>query len=398
MKRREILQYGLAGTMASSFPFDASAGDRWGADQGYPTGWAGGFEKSTEYRVGNYSHGFEAMLPNNVIGKANQCTVLSEAPSSEIKYRWGLFKKTSSEYLNDWPVTGLLICRDSSVLFESYRFQRKADMRFTSWSMAKSVTSLLLGICIDKKLIESYDDPAEKYCPELKGTLHGQVTLRNLSNMSSGADVLHARDNPMIYANAFTYKGANVNQTVINWSLRKEDQGVRYNYNELCPLTIGMVIRRVTGMSMSAFTERFLWQPMGGESDARWLTDPLGNEFNCIGFSATLRDWGRLGLLIANHGVSNGAQVVSKAWIKEITSWSEQDSQVSVGTAGTNFGYKAFMWHKKSDGSRLYFNGHHGQRVIVDMPSKTVLVHTAVDHVGNWESELFALFDSVTLS
>jgi CubicO group peptidase (beta-lactamase class C family) len=163
-------------------------------------------------------------------------------------------------------------------------------------------------------------------------------------------------------------------------------------------LTIGMVIRKVTGSSMSAFAEKNLWQPMGAENSATWATDSLKNEFNCIGFAATLRDWARLGTLIANRGRVENVQVISESWIKECTSWSDKDKQVRVGIASSRFGYKAHMWHNKSDGSRLYFNGHHGQRVIVDMPTRTVMVHTAVDHDGNWQAELFEMFEAATRS
>jgi CubicO group peptidase (beta-lactamase class C family) len=245
-------------------------------------------------------------------------------------------------------------------------------------------------------MIDSYDDTADKYLPELIGTLHGGITIRNLSNMSSGAEILHDRDNKIIYPSAFTSKNANISRTVSGWNQRKEDQGRTYNYNELCPLTIGMVIRRVTGLSLSAFAQKMLWQPMGAESSATWTTDSEKNEFNCIGFAATLRDWARLGNLIANRGKVGSIQVVSESWIKECTSWSDKDKQVRFGVPSNTFGYKAHMWHNKADGSRLYFNGHNGQRVIVDLPTKTVMVHTAVDHDGNWQAELFAMFEAAT--
>ena len=151
---------------------------------------------------------------------------------------------------------------------ERYRHARTPAMRLTSWSMAKSVTSLLLGICLDRKLIESYDDLAPRYVPELVGTLHGSTTLRNLSNMSSGAEVLHDRDNSTIYPSAFTTKTANVFRTVANWNQQRQAQGLAYNYNELCPLTLGIVIRKVTGMSMSEFAQHALWQPLGAEASA----------------------------------------------------------------------------------------------------------------------------------
>ena len=395
MDRRKFIGYGLGASFlgASSNAFSA---DKWGADKGYPTGWQGGGWQLPETRVGNYSGGFEKMLPHNFINKSSQPTVFSQSSISNFKYRWGFSSKSPEEYLDSWSTTGLLICRDSSIIYENYRRGRTAVMRLTSWSMAKSVTALLLGICLDKKLIESYDDTAEKYLTELKGTLHGGITLRNLSNMSSGADILHDRDNSFIYPSAFTSKASNIVRTVAEWNKRKEDQGRTYNYNELCPLTIGMVIRKVTGSSMSAFAEKNLWQPMGAENSATWTTDSLQNEFNCVGFAATLRDWARLGTLIANRGRVENVQVISDSWINECTSWSDKDKQVRVGIASSRFGYKALMWHNKADGSRLYFNGHHGQRVIVDMPTRTVMVHTAVDHDGNWQAELFEMFEAAT--
>jgi hypothetical protein len=395
MDRRQFFGYGLgAGLSTASLPTWAT--DKWGRDQGYPIGWNGQFSRLPEYRVGNYSGGFENMFPHHVIEKSSMPSKFDDALIKDFKYKWGFFKKSPEEYLDSWSTTGLLICRDSSIFYESYRRGRTAQMRLTSWSMAKSITSLLLGICIDKKLIDSYDDTADKYLPELKGTLHGGVSLRNLSNMSSGADILHERDNREIYPAAYLSGSANIARTVANWNQRKEDQGRTYNYNELCPLTIGMVIRKVTGSSMSAFAQKVLWQPMGAESAATWTTDAEKNEFNCIGFAATLRDWARLGTLMASRGKAGGNQVVSDSWIQECTSWSDRDKQVRVGVASTRFGYKAHMWHNKSDGSRLSFNGHHGQRVIVDMPTRTVMVHTAVDHDGNWQAELLEMFDAAT--
>jgi hypothetical protein len=214
--------------------------------------------------------------------------------------------------------------------------------------------------------------------------------------MSSGAEVLHDRDNNTIYPSAFTTKTANVFRTVANWNQRREAQGLAYNYNELCPLTLGIVIRKVTGMSMSEFAQQSLWQPLGAEANATWTTDAERNEFNCIGFAATLRDWARLGNLVANRGQMAGQQVVSDAWITECTTWGPLDRQVRHGVAMPGRGYKAHMWHWKADGSRPFFNGHHGQRVIIDMPTKTVLVHTALEHDGNWQPELHEMIEAAS--
>ena len=134
--------------------------------------------------------------------------------------------------------------RDCTMVVDSFDPSR--------WS---SVTSLLLGICLDRGLIRSLDEPAEAYVPELKGTYHGSVTVRNLANMSSGADVVHCRDNPTIYPCAFWGPGAEVGRTVAGWNNQREAQGTQFNYTELSALAIGMLIRAVSGQTMAAFAQ-----------------------------------------------------------------------------------------------------------------------------------------------
>lgn len=263
--------------------------------------------------------------------------------------------------------------------------------------MAKSVTSLLLGIALDRGYVASLDDPATKYVPSLSGTLHGETTLRNLMNMSSGAAISHDVANQTIYPSALASKGANIEATVRAWNQRSEAQGTRFNYNELCPLAIGMVIRSASGKSLSEFSEEALWRPMGAEGNATWLTDSHRNEFNCIGFAARLRDWARLGQLVAQRGEMNGRQIVSRAWMDSYSRWEPTEAQVRYGAWGTKQpgalgGYKGFMWHAKADGSQIVFNGAEAQRVFIDLPSETVLVQTAVDGAGEWQRELYALF------
>jgi len=235
--------------------------------------------------------------------------------------------------------------------------------------------------------------------PELQGTLHGQVPLRHLLNMSSGADVLHERDPERIDVPALLgwpqarTVGTDVNRVVRGWRGTLEAPGVRYNYNELCPLTMGMVLRAVSGGSLAQFAQTQLWQPMGAEADASWLTDALGREYNCVGFAARLRDWARLGQLVAQQGEMQGRQIISKAWLTDCASHGPQDQQVRYGTMQADMGYKNFFWNPRPGGAWLMMNGHHGQRVLVDRASQTVLVQTALSHEGPWQRELFALFE-----
>ena len=391
--RRALLSAGLA---LASPPVWAQGTDRWGAQRGYPES-RSSFERATEFRVGNYSGGHERTMRHHMIRAGGRVAPWRHTPLAGFQYRWGAERKTPEAYMAQWPVTGLLIARDGDILFERHGMGRQPDMRLTSWSMAKSVTSLLLGICIDRGLIASFDDPAARYVPELQGNLHGEVTLRQLANMTSGADVVHERDAPRIYPLALLGPDPDIARTVRTWNQRREDAGARFNYNELCALALGMVMRRATGGSLADFAQEALWRPMGAEGDATWLTDASGAEFNSIGFAARLRDWARLGRLVAQRGRGpDGRAIVSEAWIDEISRWGERDAAVRYGWPRPAVGYKALFWHSKADGSRPAMHGHHGQRVLIDLPTRTVLVHTAVDQQGPWEPELLDMFDAAT--
>jgi CubicO group peptidase (beta-lactamase class C family) len=339
------------------------------------------------------------MFRHHLIAAPAQASPLQVTPVA-VNYRWGLVRRGVQDYLDQWPVTGLLIARQGRIWAEHYRFGRDATQRLTSWSMAKSVTSLLVGIALDQGLIRSLDDLPQDYVPELQGTLHGQIPLRHLLNMSSGADVVHERDPVRIDVPALLgwpqarTVGTDVNRVVRTWRDTLEAPGVRFNYNELCPLTLGMVLRTVSGGSLAQFAQAQLWQPMGAESDASWLTDVLGREYNCVGFAARLRDWARLGQLVAQQGKIQGRQIVSKAWLADCASHGPQDAQVRHGTMRAEMGYKNFFWHPRPGGAWLMMNGHHGQRVLIDRASQTVLVQTALSHEGPWQRELFALFEA----
>eukprot|EP01051_Picozoa_sp_SAG22_P019971 SAG22_NODE_3865_length_1493_cov_1.964849_2_plen_309_part_00 len=244
-------------------------------------------------RVADYSGGYERSFPHRTIRACGErpCWPL---PPPRVQQLPPGEAGPYAEYLAAHPhVTGLLVIGPTGLLAEEYRHARTPHHRLQSWSMAKSVTALLLGVCLDRGLVRSLDDAAAEYCPELAGTLHGRAQLRHLINMLSGAEVDHLPDNVQIYTQGFSNPDSSVRRTVAGWARAARPR--EFNYNELAPLAIGMVIRAVTGQSLSEFCEAALWQPLGAEADASWLTDSEGNEFNCIGFGCCLRDWGRLG-------------------------------------------------------------------------------------------------------
>ena len=398
MKRRDFLWLTAGGVLAETLPAQV---DPWGSTQGYPSGWGQprAFLSRTQTRVGNYSGGFEQMFPTRTIKRGAKIASLAKASTpTELRFRSGLTTKTVEEYVRTRPVTALLIARKGQIIAEHYAMGRTPAMRMTGWSMSKSITALLLGLVIDRGLIASLDDPVAKYVKDLDGTTYSDMTLRNLVNMSTGlqlsGDLL--ADNQSFYSDALFKADSNI-LGVLRVPRPKGVQGAKYLYNDLAPLIVGEVIRNTAGKSLSEFCQETLWQPMGAEADATWLTDSVGREFNSLGFAAGIRDWARLGQLVAQRGEMNGQQIISRGWIDECLSWGERDRQVRVGQVssahGLATGYKAFFWHARADGSRPQMSGFHGQRMMIDMESQTVLVQTAVDHEG-WLAELNPLFES----
>ncbi len=229
MDRRMMIASLLA---AGAYPAHAQS-DRWGQAAGYPAGWGSppSFGHDSQRRVANFSGGLERMVHIRTT-RAGTALPWQQRPAADFRYRWGLFNRTPEDYLRDVPATGLLIARKGEILYEKYQFDRTPEMRLTSWSMAKSVTSLLLGIAVDQKLVASMDDTAENYVPELAGTLHGGTTLRNLGNMSSGAEVEHDKDDAKIYPLALSGRTSSVTDTVKGWNFDDRNGDPRQSRQE----------------------------------------------------------------------------------------------------------------------------------------------------------------------
>jgi CubicO group peptidase (beta-lactamase class C family) len=273
-------------------------------------------------------------------------------------------------FLNANRNTGLLVLQGDIVLAERYQYQRTAEDHFVSMSMAKTLIGMLVGIALSEQKIKSIDDRAEQYIPELKGHPYGETPIRHLLNMSSGVkfDEIYGGDSDfMRMANATLFqKGPAGAAAVLPYTQRVAEPGKRWSYSSAETFILGLVLRGATGRSVSDYLSEKIWQPMGAESDATWNTDSAGNETGWCCFSATLRDWGRLGLLLADGGARDGRQIIPAEWVKAASS-----PQGIV----SHYGYQT--WVSKRPGV-FYLRGLRGQAVDVHPASRTVVVHTAV--------------------
>jgi CubicO group peptidase (beta-lactamase class C family) len=401
MKKRDFLL-----STAASLSLPIWAQDIWGEKSGYPTGWgpAGSVQKwegYPEYHVGNFSGGLEKMFAHQVIKASPSPSGFVEA-KRKIKAN---FLMDAADYADKFNLSGLLIARGNEIWHEQYRFNRTAEMRFFGWSMTKSVVGLLTGIALQEGKFGSLDEPIEKHVKPLQGHPFSGITLRNLLNMTSGIAICEAFCSPGNGFERYGYsqigysprRGEGTDQIMgimrFQWG-RSQVQGSGFNYAELCPVLVAWALESVYGQPLCVIAEEKLWQPLGAKNDATWLTDSKRFTFSGAGFSATLRDWARLGLLVAQKGLAHGQQIVPASWLDATSRHDESESAVKFNVARPQRGYKNFFWHHSKDGQMLRMAGNHAQNILMDKKSGTVLVQTSTGYVNGAEDMMAALFKS----
>lgn len=401
MKKRDFLVSSFATVCSPIW-----AQNKWGESSGYPIGWGPDgaqqkWEGYPEYHVGNFSGGIESMLPHKKISaSANKSNFVNAKRKIKLN-----FLMDASDYASRYNRSAILIARNNEIWHEEYRYKRTNDMRFFGWSMTKSILGLLVGIAFDQKKLESLDDRIDKYVPQLVGHPFNDITIRNLLNMSSGIDICESFCSPNNGFERYGYsqigysprRGMDTDQRrgimTFKWG-RNETQGQKFNYTDLNPVLMAWVLVNVYQMPLHQIAEQHLWQPMGAFSDATWLTDARGFAFAGAGFSATLQDWARVGMLVANEGSANGKQIVSKSWIDETSVHGEKDQASRFNTARPNRGYRNFFWHHTSNGSVLRMAGALSQSILIDKKTKTVLVQTGISDENGGDEMMAALFSS----
>ena len=350
----------------------------------YPLGTRDTFEQE-QHLVSSYSGGREKLFPHHIIKKGPVPDPLSPAGSPRVFwYTLDGFRYSSDDYLARQRVMGLLVAKDGQIVLERYQYDRNEANRFQSQSMAKSVTSLLVGIAISEGRIKSVDDLAREYVPELAGHPYGETSLRHLLQMSSGVkfseDYTGKDDVSILYRGSAGNLGPGGVSSVMPFKDHKRIQqpGKKFYYASAETQVVGLVLRRATGKSLADYLAEKIWQPMGAESDASWIVDQSGQEaaYCCLG--ATLRDYARVGMLLANDGFANGKQIVPKEWVREATQPTPGYPHLRPGVATPYFGYGYQFWVFPGGHRRFACLGVRGQGIFVDPELKLVFVQTAV--------------------
>jgi CubicO group peptidase (beta-lactamase class C family) len=391
---------GPAGEPGPRFNVSGPHAADFGAADGYPKG-----TRTTFYdvgtSVGSHSH-LDEIFPGRLVHRAEAASRLARAPEPRITWRLEGEERSLDAYLARQPATGLLIARGDTILVERYQYARTDRDRFTSWSMAKTVTSMLIGIAIAEGFIRSVDDPAAAYVPELAGTEYGRTSLRHLLQMSSGVRFREdyragSSDIARLVLATYLRRGTGGVSAVTPFNQRLAPPGRRFSYSSAETQVLGLVLRAATGRPLAEYLEAKIWQPMGAEADATWLVDNSGQEAAFCCLNAVLRDYARLGLLLAQGGAWRGRQLIPAAWVIEATTVPEGQPYLGAVTATLGYGYQTWIGplDTVADDRRLFLLwGVRGQRIYVDPRSRLVMVHTAV-HLESVDTDALGEADAL---
>ena len=285
--------------------------------------------------------------------------------------------KTLNDYFERNPVTAMLIAQGDTVLLERYQYARQPEQRFTSFSMAKTVIAMLIGVALNEGRIRSLDDMAQVYAPELQGTEYGNTPLRHLLTMSSGVQFREEYDGQDDSArlSRATFGGQSVGGAGVAqlFNRRIAAPGQRWYYASAETFVLAVVLRQATGQDVATYFSEKIWKPLGAEHEATWLIDTSGQEVGYMGFNATLRDYGRLAMMMARSGAAQGRQLVPAAWVQEMTT-----AHVLPSRTGRWFGYGYQTWIFPDLDGTYAFQGVRGQAIYVDPSRQLVMVHLAV--------------------
>ena len=297
-------------------------------------------------------------------------------------YEWGGRTKSIAEWIRWTGTTGLIVIKDGKIGFERYYMGNKPSSRTISMSVAKSVVSALVGIAVADGMIQSIDDPVDKYAPLLKDGGYGGVSLKNVLQMSSGVrfneDYDDLKSDVVRLVAAFT--SGSVNDFVA--TLPNEREPGTYNrYVSADTQVLAMVLQAATGKSLAEYGTEKLWARMGSEFDAYWLTDTTGTEMAFAGLNAALRDYARFGLLYLNQGRNyKGEQLVPAVWVK--ASVTPDAPHLMPGknnpASGSPMGYGYQWWIPENPEGDFAAIGIYGQFIYIHPGYKVVIAKSSV--------------------
>jgi CubicO group peptidase (beta-lactamase class C family) len=281
-------------------------------------------------------------------------------------------------FMQGQRTAGIVIVQDGKIRLERYGLGFDGNGKWTSFSVAKSLTSNLVGAAIKDGYIKSIDDKVTQYIPDMKGSAYDDVSIAQLLMMTSGVkwneDYEDRNSDVARFNDHQAEPGIDVTVSYMRKLPREAPAGTKWVYKTGETNLIGVLVSKATKKSVSQYLSEKIWAPFGMEQDASWLLGKTGHEISGCCIQASTRDFARVGLFMLAGGVVDGQSILPEGWIPKATT-----KRAETGAAGQGYGYQ---WWTLDDGS-YQAQGIFGQGIFIDPKRKLVIASN-----GNWRTAI----------
>ncbi|MCI8989105.1 MAG: serine hydrolase [Clostridia bacterium] len=301
-------------------------------------------------------------------------------------------KKSLAEFVKNTDTTSFIIVKNDKIVYEQYANGYNENSINTSFSMAKSVVSLLVGKAIENGNIKSVSEPIANYIPEFENKAIGQTTIEDLLHMRS--KIVYNEDKFLWFGDdTLTYWYDNLRELALSHTNVTDEYNGNFHYNIYHPLLLGLILERSTGQSVSQFFEREMWQKIGAEYDASWSLDSKKSGFEKMesGINFHAVDFLKIGSMVLHNGYFNGTQIINDEWLKSSTLCDfpiNTAEYENTFLSGKNIGYK-YMWYSTpsaQSGYDIIAWGKSDQILYISPANNIVILRTGKTDggVSNW--------------
>jgi len=275
-------------------------------------------------------------------------------------------------FFDERETCAFLVIKNGKIVYERYAENYDKNTISGSFSMAKTVNALLIGKMIALGKIHSLDDDVKKYVPQLTQIPSGKLTIKDVITMSADIDWSESYWN-IFSLTAESYYGNDLDALMKKLKIRSDNQqGNLWEYQSCCTQILGYIIKNVSGKTLAACADEYLWKPLGAESDALWSTDKNGIEKSFCCLNATARDFARLGQMVLQHGRWDSIQVIDSAYIAQMTTPATYLKDEHGNTCDW-YGYQT--WVINYENHKIpYFRGILGQFIFVIPAENSIIV------------------------
>lgn len=322
----------------------------------------------------------------------------------DISYTYNQEKYTIGEaeqFFTETDTTSFIILKDDHIIYEKYFNDYNRESINTSFSVAKSFVSFLIGKAIEDEYIKSVEEPITNYIPELTNKGFEAISIQNLLMMSSG---IHYEEGRLLFGDdAKTYYSPNLRRLALEETELVDIPGEKFLYNNYHPLLLGIILERSTKQTVSEYLQKTLWEQVGMEFSASWSIDSKKHGFEKMesGINARPIDFAKFGKLYLDEGIWNEEQIISRQWVIDFTKPIDglKDSYYDPTQwdfFDRNHGYYAYMWLGYNRGKKEYdffAHGKYGQVIYVSPKYNVVIVRNGITtgKVDWWPEILFEL-------